>query len=55
MGAGKEMRRGEKKRESRKVREDRLENKNILTHLSLDKEDEKPFYQQKSKILQTNN
>lgn len=39
MGGGKERRREEKK-------QDRLENKNIFTHLSLDKDkDYKPFYQ----------
>lgn len=47
MGEGKERRREEKKQERRKVRgKDRLENKNIFTHLSLDKDkDYKPFYQ----------
>lgn len=46
MGEGKE-RREEKKQERRKVwGGDRLENKNIFTHLSLDKDkDYKPFYQ----------
>lgn len=43
MGEGKERRREEKKQERR---EDKLENKNIFTHLSLDKgKDYKPFYQ----------
>lgn len=47
MGEGKERRREEKKQERRKVRgEDKLENKNVFTNLSLDKgKDYKPFYQ----------